>query len=96
MFAVKPFLTPEEMAQTRSVVEKFAENEGKELHLMLMERAKYMKNWVRPSVCSKNPSIITSAKEVFNSRPFVCLLTSRIMQILLLVDLPEKLGLGTT
>ena len=44
--SVTPFLTQNELEKTKSVIEHFANNEGKILHEKLQERSKEYKNWV--------------------------------------------------
>ncbi|XP_037949237.1 peroxisomal carnitine O-octanoyltransferase [Teleopsis dalmanni] len=43
---LKPFGTPEELANSRQVIEKFEKGIGKELHAKLKQRASKMKNWL--------------------------------------------------
>ncbi len=43
---VKPFLTPEELRQTKLIVEQFSNGVGKDLQLEFLERFKNQRNWV--------------------------------------------------
>lgn len=45
-FAVGPFLTEDELAETETLVKAFQVGKGKELQEKLVERSKATKNWV--------------------------------------------------
>lgn len=44
--SLKPFGTPDELANSRKIIDNFQNGIGKELHAILEKRAKTHKNWV--------------------------------------------------
>ncbi|KAK3600716.1 hypothetical protein CHS0354_027203 [Potamilus streckersoni] len=44
--SVKPHLTDDEFRQTQFIVQQFASGIGKDLHFKLLEKAKYVRNWL--------------------------------------------------